>query len=77
MRQPCKGLVPYVLALAFIAPIFVSGCAVHARVYGPGEDVYYSRWEHETHRDHMAYEQRRADEQRDYWRWRDHHPDQH
>jgi hypothetical protein len=55
----------------------ISGCAAHGRVYvrtyGPAEAPYYSRWEHDTRRDHMEYERRKRAEQNEYWRWRRHH----
>ena len=79
MRSMLRIFAPLFLAAALLSPTFITGCAVHARVYdtyGPGEDVYYARWEHETHRDHVAYAQRKADEQREYWKWRHSHPNQ-
>ncbi len=56
----------------------LTGCAT--RVYDPyyhdyhtwnhGEDVYYSRWENETHRQHEDFRKRNSDEQKQYWDWR-------
>jgi hypothetical protein len=74
-----------VLAAALSAPFFTAGCAVHARVYDPyyhdyhdwnGETVYYSQWETETHRNHVDFNKRPRDEQKQYWDWRHSH-DQH
>lgn len=64
------------LAAAIALPALTTGCAVHARVYGPGEEVYYTQWEHESHRDHVDYEKRKDAEQKEYWRWRHDHPNQ-
>jgi hypothetical protein len=59
-----------------------SGCYTHHRYYESSggevwvstEQPYYERWETETHREHREYNQRRSDEQHDYWQWRrDHH----
>jgi hypothetical protein len=70
-----------VLAAALTAPL-ISGCAVHARVYDPyyndyhdwnGETVYYSQWETETHHQHMDFNKRSKDEQKQYWDWRHSH----
>jgi len=57
-----------------------SGCSNHVRVYDAEyrdyhpwdqtEVVYYNRWEVETHRSHVDFGKRNADEQREYWRWR-------
>jgi hypothetical protein len=40
------------------------------------EVVYYQRWEGDTHRDHVDFRKRNANEQKEYWTWRhrnDHH----
>ena len=65
------------LASTLVIPLFVAGCAEHRTVYayGPGETTYYVEWEHETHRDHVEYERRKAAEQHEYWEWRHHHHD--
>ncbi|HUB50606.1 MAG TPA: hypothetical protein VL986_00470 [Terracidiphilus sp.] len=71
-----------VLAVALTAPFLTSGCAVHARVYDPyyhdyhdwnGETVYYNQWETETHRNHVEFKNRPANEQKEYWDWRHSH----
>jgi hypothetical protein len=55
------------------------GCTVHARYYDSyhhdyhdwnGEVGYYSRWETETHRDHVDFKKRNKDDQKAYWDWR-------
>ncbi len=86
MRKLYKGLPTLVLTAAISAPLFIAGCAVHARVYDPyyndyhvwdNETVYYSQWEHDTHRDHKDFKERSKDEQKQYWQWRHSHADQH
>jgi hypothetical protein len=37
------------------------------------EEPYYERWEHDTHRDHVVWDQRSPDDQRAYWSWRHDH----
>jgi hypothetical protein len=76
MRLLFRNFAPLMLAAALIAPAFTTGCAVHARVYGPGEDVYYTQWEHETHRDHVEYANRIDADQKEYRKWRHDHPNQ-
>ncbi len=79
MRLFCRNLAPIVLAASMASSVFVSGCAVHARVYDSyhrdyhdwnGEVVYYNQWEHDTRRDHREYKERNGDEQKQYWDWR-------
>jgi hypothetical protein len=65
---------------------FTTGCTVHAGYYDDpyyhdrhpvdGEVVYYSQWEHDTHREHVDLKKRNKEEQKEYWDWRhknDHH----
>jgi hypothetical protein len=79
MRLSDRWLAYLLLAFLFAAPFFLSGCAVHARVYDPyyhdyhpwgGETVYYGQWEHDTHRDHVDFNHRNAADQKAYWDWR-------
>jgi len=65
------------LAAVLMTPLFATGCAPHREVYawGPGETTYYVQWEHETHRDHVAWERRSDADHRAYWAWRKHHHD--
>jgi hypothetical protein len=62
------------LATALAIPLMGTGCA-HRQVYvwGPGESTYYVQWEHETHRDHVEWEQRNDTDHNAYWNWRRHH----
>jgi hypothetical protein len=70
------------LAAAVALPVFIAGCAVHARVYDPyyhdyhgwnGEVVYYNQWEHDTHRDHVDFGRRNDSDKKEYWDWRHNH----
>jgi hypothetical protein len=65
------------LASALMIPILGTGCAEHRQVYawGPGETTYYVRWERETHRDHVDWEQRNDADHNAYWNWRKHRHD--
>jgi hypothetical protein len=45
----------------------------HDYHYWNGEVVYYNQWEHDTHRDHVDYGHRNADDQKAYWDWRHSH----
>ena len=65
-----RNLIPLVLAAAFAAPVLTTGCAMRARVYGPGEAPYYTRWEHDTHRQDMDFNKRSKADQKAYWAWR-------
>lgn len=67
------------LTAVLTAPVLLSGCAAHVRVYDPyyhqyhawaAEEPYYRRWESETHRRHTDYAKRSEAEQREYWDWR-------
>ena len=82
MRSSLRNLAPLVLAAAIACPAFLSGCAVHARVYDPyyhdyhvwvDEEPYYSQWENNTHREHKDFNKRNKDEQKEYWDWRHSH----
>ncbi|MGB6742509.1 MAG: hypothetical protein WBE38_02545 [Terracidiphilus sp.] len=86
MRLLSRNLAPFLLAAVCATPVFMAGCAVHARVYDPyyhdyhpwgGETVYYQQWETNTHRDHMDFNKRNAADQKEYWDWRHSHGDQH
>jgi hypothetical protein len=64
-----------VVSLA-VGAILAAGCATghgYHHDWNSGETVYYTQWEAETHRDHKDYNNRPADEQKQYWSWRDSH----
>lgn len=80
MRTVARCSLPILLA-AMLTPA-LTGCAVHARVYDPYDNQYhawaperghYQEWEHDTHRKHEDYKRRNADEQKEYWKWRQSH----
>ena len=72
-------------------PIVLSGCAARVsagyRYYDPdrndyhtwnnGEVVYYTQWEHDTHRDYRDFDKRSDDDRRSYWKWRHDHDHDH
>jgi hypothetical protein len=73
-----------VLAGALLTTV---GCTVHAgyragyyydpyyhQYYAPAqEDVFITRWEGETHREHRDFDRRSDRERREYWQWRHQH----
>ena len=84
MRISHRGLGSLLTALAFAVPAAVAGCATHS-VYDDeyrdyhrwdrNENVFYIRWEGETHRDHREFAKRSEPERRQYWKWRHHDSD--
>jgi hypothetical protein len=79
MQSSLKKFARLLLAGAFVSPIFITGCAVQARVYDPyyndshtwgHETVYYNQWEHDTHRDHQDFDKRNDADKKAYWDWR-------
>jgi hypothetical protein len=82
MLRSLKNFAPILLAATLASPALMVGCAVHARYYDPyhhdyhpvdGEVVFYSQWEHDTHRDHVDLNKRSDAEQKEYWDWRHNH----
>ncbi len=79
MRLTVRNFASLLLAAALASPVLMTGCTGSVRVYDPyyhdyhrwnGETVYYNQWEHDTHRDHVDYAKRNADDQKAYWDWR-------
>jgi hypothetical protein len=76
-----------VAALALIAgvlaaPAVLSSCEEHrgydvayydGHAWNDTEEGFYVKWEGDTHRDHRDFNQRSADEQKEYWSWRQSH----
>jgi hypothetical protein len=70
----------FLLLVGGTTPVLLTtGCEAHVRVYDPyygdyhvwsGETVYYSRWEHDTHRDHVEFNSRSDADKKAYWDWR-------
>jgi hypothetical protein len=73
-----------VLSAVFASSAIITGCSarvttgyrVHDAYYNDdhvwdnNEVVFYGRWENETHRAHVDYRHRPANEQKEYWTWR-------
>jgi hypothetical protein len=80
MRKLSRTLSMFALTVALSAPIMIAGCSGGYRTYDPyyndyhvwnnDEVVYYNRWEHDTHRDHVDFRKRKPDDQKEYWTWR-------
>jgi hypothetical protein len=77
MRSRCFAML---LLFGMATTTTLGGCYAHHHYdyasyhWSDAEEPYYEQWEHETHRDHVDWNQRNADDQRAYWQWRqDHH----
>lgn len=79
MRSLSQRLASLLMAAVVIVPLLCSGCAAHVRVYDPyyhdyhvwaTETPYYTQWEHDTHRDHVEFNQRSDADKKAYWDWR-------
>jgi hypothetical protein len=85
MRTFHQRFAVILLGAISVSPLFMGGCAVHARVYDPyyhdyhtwnGETVYYNQWERDNHRDHEDFNKRSDADKKAYWDWR-HNQGQH
>jgi hypothetical protein len=80
MRSVSRNFAVAVLAIALAGPVFIAGCEGEVRYYDAdyhdyhrwnhGEVVYYSNWEHETHREHVDFAKRNDAEKKEYFAWR-------
>ena len=80
MRKLQSWSIALVMSTAIVSPVLVAGCGGHVRYYDAeysdyhpwnhGEVVYYGRSESDTHRTHVDFRNRNADEQKEYWHWR-------
>ena len=80
--RPRRRLLKRLMIAALIAtPITLGACGSGGnRVYDPyygdyhrwnhAEDLQYRQWENETHRPHIGFDRRPAEEQRVYFGWR-------
>ena len=85
MRRTFRRLDSLLLAALLVAPALSTGCAARVRVYDPyhrdyhdwddREDRAYRRYQSERHEEYHELSRRRAEEQRDYWKWRHEHGD--
>jgi hypothetical protein len=75
------GIIALMLSAGALAPAAaMTGCAGTGVVYDPywhdshpwnrGEERFYRQWEVGTHRSHMSFTRRSAQDQRAYWNWR-------
>jgi hypothetical protein len=78
MHKGSRWLRLLLMGSILIVPTVITGCAQHTtRVWNNNEVEPYQRWEGETHRDHKDFTERNPGEQKEYWTWRDSHPDRH
>ncbi|HEX4284944.1 MAG TPA: hypothetical protein VHZ28_07615 [Terracidiphilus sp.] len=88
MRKTLSQWVPLALAAAFLSPLVLTGCGVHAgyyddpyyhdrHVWNGGEVVYYNQWEHDTRHEHRDFKKRNDADKKAYWDWRHSHEDHH
>lgn len=70
MRSLYRKVTPLLFAAVLASPGFLTGCQDR-------ETVYYNRWEHETHREHVERNRRTADEQKEYQEWRHRQDERH
>ena len=85
MRRRSRTLPALLLAGALAVPVAIAGCSANVgyRTYDPyyndyhvwnhDEVVYYTNWEHETHREHRDFKKRSPEEQKEYFTWRHSH----
>jgi len=82
MRFPSRHFTSLVLSVAFASSVLFTGCAARVgyrvhdgyynddHVWDNNELAFYGRWENETHRKHVDFRRRSADEEKEYWTWR-------
>jgi hypothetical protein len=84
LRTLSRQVTSIILAAAFFSPAVITGCAARVRtgytihdgyynddhVWDGTEVGFYGRWEGETHRNHVDFRKRHADEQKEYFTWR-------
>lgn len=84
MRILPKKIVPIAMTAVMAAPLLLTGCEVHGRVYDSYDHQYrqwapesgfYVQWENDNHYKHERYERRSHDQQQNYWQWRAKHQD--
>jgi hypothetical protein len=77
MRLLSRNFVPLFLAAGLAVPLLVAGCQSQAPAPAAApaapQDDSYTRWEHETHRDHVDIEKRSDDERKQYNDWKASH----
>jgi hypothetical protein len=87
VRFLTRHLSSALLAAILLSPAIIAGCSarvstgyrVHDGYYNDDhlwnddEQVFYNRWEGETHRDHRDIRRRPDDEQKEYFKWHHDH----
>jgi hypothetical protein len=87
MRSPLFSRFPLVAIAAVLASTLLpTGCVGRPRIsyipynyysWNHHEAVYYSQWEHDTHRDHVDFTVLSDADMRTFWEWRHRQPEQH
>lgn len=90
MRTSSRFFMWLMFAAVLTVPAILSGCEAHVsghryydadyndyHAWNNGEVVYYTQWEHDTHRDHRDFDKRSDDDRRAYWKWRHDHDRDH
>ncbi|HTZ73759.1 MAG TPA: hypothetical protein VMB47_07555 [Candidatus Aquilonibacter sp.] len=80
MRKFKIWSITILMSAVISAPLTISGCSGRVTYYDAAygdyhpwnhqEVVFYTRWEDQTHRQHMAFKNRSKADQEEYWRWR-------
>jgi hypothetical protein len=84
MKIPFRNLNLFVLGVVFTSATMLAGCSARVstgyrvhdgyynddHVWDNNEVGFYGRWEGETHRKHVDFRRRNANEQKEYWTWR-------
>lgn len=84
MRTLNRCIQRTLLAGVLLAPVMITGCAVHAGFYDadhrdyhrwrPAEQPHYNAWLAEKHRQPVSYEKLGDNDKQAYWDWRHDHP---
>jgi hypothetical protein len=75
----------FFIAAGLASALLAAGCASHTRVHyatydyfswNPQVDIDYTRWEHETHREHVDFTVVSNADMRAFWDWEHRKPEQ-
>lgn len=72
-RTWLRSLAPTLLLLALASPVLLAGCRSQTTVVTQPEPSDYRQWEQATHRPHVDFEKRTADERKEYQDWHESH----
>jgi hypothetical protein len=77
MRSMFRNFAPLLLATGLAVPLLVAGCQSQApapaATQAAPQDDSYSRWEQDTHREHVDISKRNDDERKQYNDWKASH----